>query len=178
MFLQSSVLFTVDSRVSVFPLMIKDNLVLVYSIAFLGFSILTLQRFYIHSNHISSLQFLFVSVSFVVYSIPSLSLSLSCAFPSPSRYCSLALPFLHLPGIPICGQCWSALSLVSIFCSHCCSSICINGRKPPHPYRQVQRRKLIRLIVLLLSWTWKASNGIRTRTQERKINRSSVLVVF
>lgn len=175
---QSIALFIVDSHFSVFPLMIKDNLVLIYSIAFLGFFILTLQRFYIHFNHISLLQFFFVRVSFVVYSIPSLSFSLSCAFPSPFRYFTLESPFLHLPGIPICGQCWSALSLVSIFCSHCCSSICINGRKPPDPYSQVQRRKLIRLIFLLLSWTWKASNRICTRTQERKINRSSVLVVF
>jgi hypothetical protein len=40
--------------------MIKDNLVLIFWITFLAFSILALQRLYIHSNHISLIQLLFV----------------------------------------------------------------------------------------------------------------------
>ena len=45
---------------SVFPLMIKDNLVLIFGLTFSAFVILTFQRLYIHFNHISIFQLFFV----------------------------------------------------------------------------------------------------------------------
>lgn len=45
---------------SAFPLMIKDQLVLIFWLTFTGFLILSLQRFYIHLNQISLRQFAFV----------------------------------------------------------------------------------------------------------------------
>ncbi|CAF1022250.1 unnamed protein product [Rotaria sordida] len=47
------------AMISVFPLMIKDNLVFIFWITFMGFSILALQRLYIHLNQISLIQLCF-----------------------------------------------------------------------------------------------------------------------
>ena len=84
---------------SVFPLMIKDNLVLIFWLTFVGFFILSLQRFYIHFNQISLLQFLFVGVFFsdlafdssffqsiamILLTIPFLISAI--LIPPPSRY--------------------------------------------------------------------------------------------
>ena len=46
--------------------MIKDNLVLIFWLTFLAFFILTFQRLYIHSNHISIIQLLFVCFHFIL----------------------------------------------------------------------------------------------------------------
>jgi len=56
---------------SVFPLIIKDNLVFIFWLTFLAFSILSLQRIYIHLNSISFIQLIFVSIHFIFFSFNS-----------------------------------------------------------------------------------------------------------
>ncbi|CAF3832213.1 unnamed protein product [Adineta steineri] len=71
------------AMISAFPLMIKDNLVFIFWITFIGFSILAFQRLYIHFNHISLLQFLF-SILCITTTLPLLIAAIYVK--PPSRY--------------------------------------------------------------------------------------------
>ncbi|CAF0791522.1 unnamed protein product [Rotaria sp. Silwood1] len=59
------------AMISAFPLMIKDNLVFIFWLTFLGFSILAFQRLYIHLNQISIIQ-LFFSILCIIITCPLL----------------------------------------------------------------------------------------------------------
>ncbi|CAF2356304.1 unnamed protein product [Rotaria sp. Silwood2] len=59
------------AMISVFPLMIKDDLVFIFWITFFGFTILVFQRLYIHLNHISLIQ-LFFSILCITITFPLL----------------------------------------------------------------------------------------------------------
>ncbi|UJR26363.1 hypothetical protein I4U23_007696 [Adineta vaga] len=71
------------AMISVFPLMLKDNLVFIFWLTFICFSILAFQRLYIHLNHISLLQ-LFLSILCITV---ALSLLFAAVYVKPpSRY--------------------------------------------------------------------------------------------
>ncbi|CAF5090203.1 unnamed protein product, partial [Rotaria magnacalcarata] len=67
----------------VFPLMVKDNLVLIFWLTFIGFSILALQRIYVHLNQVSLFQ-LFFSILCITATLPLLIAAIYIQ--PPSRY--------------------------------------------------------------------------------------------
>ncbi|CAF2094982.1 unnamed protein product [Rotaria magnacalcarata] len=71
------------AMISVFPLMVKDNLVLIFWLTFIGFSILALQRIYIHLNQVSLFQ-LFFSILCITATLPLLIAAIYIQ--PPSRY--------------------------------------------------------------------------------------------
>ncbi|CAF0751235.1 unnamed protein product [Adineta ricciae] len=69
------------AMISVFPLMLKDNLVFIFWLTFIAFSILAFQRFYIHFNHISLLQLILLTLCVTV----TLPLLLAAVYIRPPR---------------------------------------------------------------------------------------------
>jgi len=92
------------AMISVFPLMIKDNLVFIFWITFLGFTILVFQRLYIHFNHVSLIQLLF-SILCITTTFPLLIAAIYIK--PPSRY-----PDLWIVLISACSCVYFLITLI------------------------------------------------------------------
>jgi hypothetical protein len=96
--------------------MIKDNLVLIFWITFLGFSILALQRLYIHSNYVSAIQLLFVGLYLLFISNTNIFY-----FPSVDL-----LHNNHFSFINRCSICQTTVTLSRFMdCSDQCMFMCL-----------------------------------------------------
>lgn len=95
------------AMISVFPLMIKDNLVFIFWLTFLAFSILSLQRIYIHLNSISFIQLIF-SIFCVTATFPLLLAAIYVK--PPARY-----PDLWVVLISACSSIYFLLTLIQFY---------------------------------------------------------------